>query len=489
MGRLAILIADDRGWLDQNDFFRHDFVLAAIAADFGEMVRNVVWDGISISYGVHHHLKQDGYAGLSEMSSFEFLEEVVGINAVGEHCHPYKHTVNGEPDKFSYSFESHNKNFKAATAKQLIELIEEGAFNGQGKIRMLPPDSKNTKKNGAMSVALYKGQPLPKTKKTKHVAKASSSTRRYWWVNHKKTFKSEIEGGYIWSPKKKKDGAFHQTYENLTFVQPGDVIVSYAHTFIKAIGVAISGYREAPKPGSFGRAGENWPDAGWLVSVEWTLLHIPISPKASMDQIRPYLPTKYSPLRENGNGNESCYLARISSDLGSLIVGLTKLANAPSIKVIEDLEQQTEENLEQEKIENADIPETEKEMLVRSRRGQGVFRQKTLAIESCCRLTKVKDENFLIASHIKPWKNSSNQERLDGNNGLMLAPHVDKLFDRGWISFMDDGELLVVESAKAVLLAWGLNPNANVGSFNAEQRVYLKHHRAAVFKENQSRRK
>ncbi|MNP81436.1 hypothetical protein D3C76_1797900 [compost metagenome] len=71
---------------------------------------------------------------------------------------------------------------------------------------------------------------------------------------------------------------------------------------------------------------------------------------------------------------------------------------------------------------------------------------------------------------------------MDGNNGFMLAPHVDKLFDRGWITFLDDGELLVADPAKEVVSAWGLASGMNVGDFTVEQRGYLSHHRSEVYK-------
>lgn len=95
------------------------------------------------------------------MTSFEFLKDVVGINDDNTHCHPYKQTVKGQKGKFSYTFESHNQGFKPATAQELIALIEGGQFDEKGRIRMLPPGSTNTKKNGALRVVLYKGQALP----------------------------------------------------------------------------------------------------------------------------------------------------------------------------------------------------------------------------------------------------------------------------------------------------------------------------------------
>ncbi len=74
------------------------------------------------------------------------------------------------------------------------------------------------------------------------------------------------------------------------------------------------------------------------------------------------------------------------------------------------------------------------------------FRRKVQAVERACRVTGIDNPALLIASHIKPWRVCPTaEERLDGQNGLMLTPDVDVLFDRGFISFQDDGEVLVSE--------------------------------------------
>lgn len=144
----------------------------------------------------------------------------------------------------------------------------------------------------------------------------------FWWVNHKQTHKVELEGGYIWSPREKKGGVRNQAYINLTLVRPGDIVVSYADTVIKAIGVAKGTFLDAPKPIGYGPAGETWNDVGWQVPIAWTLLETPIRPKDHLDQIVPLLPDKYSPLQASGDGNQSTYLAGISIELGRLVLDL-----------------------------------------------------------------------------------------------------------------------------------------------------------------------
>lgn len=129
------------------------------------------------------------------------------------------------------------------------------------------------------------------------------------------------------------------------------------------------------------------------------------------------------------------------------------------------------------------VNDTEKEQLTKARVGQGLYRKRLEEIECRCRLTGVSDMAHLRASHIKPWRDCSDAEKLDGNNGLLLSPHIDHLFDKGYISFSDAGDLLLSSTLEeSVLTAWHLNNGINVGSFNARQRLYLAYHRANIFK-------
>lgn len=133
-------------------------------------------------------------------------------------------------------------------------------------------------------------------------------------------------------------------------------------------------------------------------------------------------------------------------------------------------------------LTSPDIPETQKPQLVLARRGQGLFRRRVELIERGCRLTGVTDRAHLRASHIKPWRHSTNEERLDGHNGLLLAPHIDHLFDRGFISFADDSQLLISPRLNRDLLeAWGIEPERSVHAFSAEQQGFLSFHREDVF--------
>jgi hypothetical protein len=143
---------------------------------------------------------------------------------------------------------------------------------------------------------------------------------------------------------------------------------------------------------------------------------------------------------------------------------------------------QLEERASREIEMRSDIGPTEKEQLILARRGQGRYRQSLESLESRCRVTQVSDPRHLRASHIKPWCKSDDREKLDAKNGLLLSPHVDHLFDRGYISFTDAGDLMVSKHLNPTLLAaWGLGMILKTSAFSPEQCVYLEYHRREVF--------
>jgi hypothetical protein len=95
----------------------------------------------------------------------------------------------------------------------------------------------------------------------------------------------------------------------------------------------------------------------------------------------------------------------------------------------------------------------------------------------------VDEPRHLKASHIKPWREANDVERLDGANGLLLSPHIDHLFDDGYITFSSSQELVIVPEVRDKLLdAWGIDAGVRVGEFSKEQNAYLEYHRAHVFK-------
>jgi hypothetical protein len=321
---------------------------------------------------------------------------------------------------------------------------------------------------------------------------------RYWWVNQNQTFRQEIDGGYMWSPKRNTNDRRNPFYEFMREVSPGDVVFSFCDTRIAAMGI-VSGYcHESPKPEEFGHAGTNWSQIGWRVNVQWQRLAHPVRPKDHMDRLRPELPAQYSPLLPNGNGLQSVYLTAVNPGLAAALRALIGAEASNVADVAKEVGQserdspaperdidEWERRVEQEIDANAAIPETERTALVLARRGQGRFRANVNAIERACRITKVERREHLVASHIKPWRRSDNGQRLDGENGLLLTPTVDHLFDKGFISFEDDGCVIVSPVADPVSLKrMGVDPQQkiNVGPFSEGQRSFLDFHRANVLR-------
>ena len=139
--------------------------------------------------------------------------------------------------------------------------------------------------------------------------------------------------------------------------------------------------------------------------------------------------------------------------------------------------------LEVATVDSRSTGPTFREQLVRSRRGQGVFRANVLLREDFCRVTRVSEPRHLKASHIKPWRDATDSERLDGANGLLLSPHIDHLFDEGYITFSSAQTLVIVPEVRDKLLdAWGIDAGVQIGDFSREQNAYLDYHRANVFR-------
>jgi len=105
-----------------------------------------------------------------------------------------------------------------------------------------------------------------------------------------------------------------------------------------------------------------------------------------------------------------------------------------------------EHRLEERVSANTSIKDTNREAIIRARRGQSLFKQRVMQIEARCRRT-VENPFHLVASHCKPWRDSNNEERLNGENGLLLTPRIDHLFDRGFSGFEDNGTLIIAPVA------------------------------------------
>lgn len=127
------------------------------------------------------------------------------------------------------------------------------------------------------------------------------------------------------------------------------------------------------------------------------------------------------------------------------------------------------------------IEETEKLTYIKARIGHSKLKEILVKKDGCCKICGLSDERFLIASHIKPWSQSNNQERLDLNNVLLLCPHHDSAFDKGYITFDQDGMMLISsELTIETRLLLNLNTEKKI-ELTEKQSEYMRWHKENIF--------
>lgn len=135
-------------------------------------------------------------------------------------------------------------------------------------------------------------------------------------------------------------------------------------------------------------------------------------------------------------------------------------------------------------ILDEDINNTEISTVVKVRKGQSKFRKKLLKnLQNQCPITKINDKRLLIASHIKPWALSNNNERLDINNGFILSALFDRLFDEGLITFSFEKKIIISNSlSNNNIKKIGLENNQVIANLPIQGREnYLDYHQNKIF--------
>ena len=131
------------------------------------------------------------------------------------------------------------------------------------------------------------------------------------------------------------------------------------------------------------------------------------------------------------------------------------------------------------------LPETERQAVILSRVGQGKFRDQLITYWKKCAVTDAAFVPLLKASHIKPWRDASNEERLDPFNGLLLSPNVDAAFDAGYITFDLSGKVILsgeIEGAADYQMHITSKLRINAKLLTEKHRAYLEYHQLHVFR-------
>jgi putative restriction endonuclease len=293
----------------------------------------------------------------------------------------------------------------------------------------------------------------------------------FFWVNLGKSYKEVAAHNFLWAPAyvvgnngKKKTNA---GWEPVKEVNAGDVIFCNRDENIIHVAVARKAAYPAKRPPT--RVFNKWNDEGFQIDVDLTTLTPAVSVagfKAALiaihnDECSPVLFTKIGGIAQQ-------YMVRLPLGAGALI--LSCLGDA-EVNVSEKVTLRKKGRLMQGGT---------RETVAQARVGQGQFRDDVLSLwQQACPVTGLGKPELLTASHIVPWSLSNEIEKIDPNNGFPFSPALDKLFDRGYVSFNDHGRLLIKTSALNIqdLRCLGIAPDAKIRGLNAEQKAYLARHR------------
>lgn len=286
----------------------------------------------------------------------------------------------------------------------------------------------------------------------------------FWIVFQGDSWKRARQGGHLWAPHANESGQTYHYWRNMARVEPGDLIFAGVGKAIRAVAQASSKAYDAPSP--YPEKENHWATLGWRIDVAFTDPPKPLPYEDWVPDIAAELPALYSPFNCNHGANQG-YLFEIPLSVGQFLI-----------------ERIREDGLDIADVANEAAPppaggETEKEQLGKARVGQGKFRSDLIKFwGGACAVSGADRERLLRASHIKPWSGSNNIERLDPDNGLLLAPSYDAAFDATFISFADDGSMILASDFPvAQAKMFGIDIRLKLRRLTERTRDYLAVHR------------
>lgn len=394
-----------------------------------------------------------------------YLLDIECTNESGEKVYPYLVKKNGRAtaDLFDVSLSGSSNEYRGVTLDRLVELFAEGAFDHRGTIRMKPIGGRS----------LGGGQAPLKGMMSDRFMQHVVSVRSRLLSGNKTPLDDGREKAPSWEPDW-LDTLRSQIASGDT-ASAFDLLIDHAR--------ALKGFRcGAGKHGYIydfryidSETGE-WVFA-FITNKQHLLFYLRKPGVQRFQHLRDALESEVAKIEETSDGQWKLRIEK-AFEADALLGVLFHHAS--------DDGEVADEKVEQTIQQRIDIGPREKAALIRARRGHGIFRKNLEQIERQCRVTGLTDRSHLRASHIKPWRDSDDHEKIDGYNGLLLSPHIDHLFDRGYLSFTDSGDLIVSQRlGSEVADAWGLTLPVNVGAFCPEQRVYLQYHRRRVFKDGE----
>lgn len=229
--------------------------------------------------------------------------------------------------------------------------------------------------------------------------------------------------------------------------------------------------------------GQKYPLVAYLCFLKDRTKYLPIAPEC-FDKSFQYLGVHFWTSGRCSWENYTTYLSVIGGLRGMLAESLgieVALLDAHAFAwMLAD--QMSKANRTANLGDYSDLPASERDAIVKARVGQGRFRQSLLDYWSSCAVTGCTEAPLLVASHIKPWAESALPERLDLFNGLLLAPALDACFDAGYITFDDDGRIMVSSRlTEDDAVALGIHRHMRLRQVDPRHRPFLAYHREHVF--------
>lgn len=295
----------------------------------------------------------------------------------------------------------------------------------------------------------------------------------FFWVNlgtsHKEVFKNK----FLWAPQftfnKNGSKIVNQGWSSVSKVKKGDIIFGHLDSKIVCIAKATKDVHPSPRPE--GKTFDQWNENGWKVDIEITKIPEPVRDSEFCDFFIEKYNSECSPKVFTVKGICSVfYMSSLPKGAGALI--LSHIQDTNYIADDFDPKPRPEPKIGS-KID------TVREAIIKARIGQGPYRKKLIELwNGKCSVTELAFEELLVASHIVPWSLCESFERIDPYNGLLLSPNLDKLFDKGLISFTDEGKLLLGTSiTDEVLNKLGISKHSQISALKPENLPYLSRHR------------
>ena len=258
----------------------------------------------------------------------------------------------------------------------------------------------------------------------------------FYIVMQGQTYMEEKLHSIIWSKQIDKSGMRHPFWERMKEVKAGDCIFHYVKGEIVAVSIAKKDYYEAENPYD-----TRYEKMGYLVETSYEELINPLNIKEHFQEIELFLPIKYSAFQENGVGNQG-YLYPCNELLAIKLLELMADENV-NLEKQEQLEFAISPVLLKERnrlLQIIAIMESEAKSTIQKGE-QRLQRALSPIWNNECAICGISSPDLLKASLAKPWKDSTDAEKFDPFNGILLCYNHDALYQKGYIAFDGQGKI------------------------------------------------